>query len=228
MKKRIIIFPQIFALIFLLLCFLASAEKSFVISLNYIDNNLLYSSTLVTETEYLWQENLNSNSSVELLDKSGNILYHSTFDITKDGPFTLTVPYKRDVKEIVITPASKKIPLRIQVMQFSDTCGNNLCESHESHETCPKECISGRLDDYCDGVKDSKCDPDCEKSKDADCQEIKTPVISEEKDKPKNYALFFLIITCYILLFIIVLSLLKIKKPKDKNSFDNKEKNNKK
>jgi putative hemolysin len=49
------------------------------------------------------------------------------------------------------------------------TCGDGTCGSPEDYETCPEDCPSGGLDEYCDGVKDGICDPDCEEGADPDC-----------------------------------------------------------
>ena len=50
------------------------------------------------------------------------------------------------------------------------TCGDGTCGFPENYKTCPQDCPSGTLDDYCDGEKDKKCDPDCSVKEDPDCR----------------------------------------------------------
>ena len=53
-------------------------------------------------------------------------------------------------------------------------CGDDFCAAFmENFETCPEDCPSGGIDEYCDGVADGICDPDCEESGeyDPDCPE---------------------------------------------------------
>lgn len=44
------------------------------------------------------------------------------------------------------------------------TCGDGICRMPENFKTCPEDCPSGDIDDYCDGIADWICDPDCEES----------------------------------------------------------------
>lgn len=58
-------------------------------------------------------------------------------------------------------------------LNFNETvCGDGTCGMPETFTTCPEDCPSGGLDDYCDGVADGICDPDCEETGeyDPDCQ----------------------------------------------------------
>jgi putative hemolysin len=49
-------------------------------------------------------------------------------------------------------------------------CGDGTCGFPENYLTCPADCPSGSVDEYCDGVKDGICDPDCEPGEDPDCR----------------------------------------------------------
>jgi Domain of unknown function (DUF333). len=57
---------------------------------------------------------------------------------------------------------------------IESVCGDETCGVPENFATCPQDCPSGELDEYCDGVADNLCDPDCEETGtfDPDC---KTP-----------------------------------------------------
>ncbi|MBI4014446.1 MAG: hypothetical protein HY365_00650 [Candidatus Aenigmarchaeota archaeon] len=81
----------------------------------------------------------------------------------------LYVPYFVNAMEIRIYDSSGTVKARKTVVQFADTCGNAICEAHESYESCRGDCRSGSPDDYCDSVKDGTCDPDCTTESDTDC-----------------------------------------------------------
>jgi len=48
-------------------------------------------------------------------------------------------------------------------------CGDGACGMPENNKTCPQDCPSGEIDEYCDGVADKICDPDCNPGEDTDC-----------------------------------------------------------
>jgi putative hemolysin len=55
-------------------------------------------------------------------------------------------------------------------LSFAESrCGDGTCGGGENYKTCPQDCRSGGMDDYCDGVLDGKCDADCTLWKDPDC-----------------------------------------------------------
>ena len=119
----------------------------------------------------------------------------------------------------------------LDVSSFADTCGNGICEKHESYESCTKDCSSGSKDDFCDEVKDGICDPDCSSKTDIDCAEMKVggvnastnisttiPKTSKQEQIPKeteakpNYLTWILLILAVI---VIILLFLFIKKRKE-------------
>jgi putative hemolysin len=58
-------------------------------------------------------------------------------------------------------------------------CGDGTCAMSENTATCPKDCLSGGADGYCDGAKDGKCDPDCKApGSDPDCGAAAAPTRS--------------------------------------------------
>lgn len=85
---------------------------------------------------------------MELVSFSNNILYKSKFDIptavfsTSDSPvdFTLNAPYFADGKQVNLYNASDKKILGIPVLQFAQTCGDNVCEPQENKLSCPQDC----------------------------------------------------------------------------------------
>lgn len=59
-------------------------------------------------------------------------------------------------------------------------CGNGICDSYDTHYSCPEDCPSGSFDGYCDNIKDDICDRDCIKS-DSDCDDYERGAISPTK-----------------------------------------------
>ena len=41
------------------------------------------------------------------------------------------------------------------------SCGDGICQDHESNFSCSDDCFSGGPDGYCDKQKDEICDKDC-------------------------------------------------------------------
>jgi putative hemolysin len=81
-----------------------------------------------------------------------------------------TVCVQENGEEIEVT--------KLMGLSFRETtCGDGDCDI-ENHKTCPQDCPSGGIDDYCDLKVDGICDPDCEEGKDRDCK------ISQESEKP--------------------------------------------
>ena len=79
---------------------------------------------------------------------------------------------------VCVLPDGREVEVtELMNLSFKETvCGDGTCGFPENYNTCPKDCPSGEIDDYCDGVKDGKCDPDCSTNQDPDCvTETKTP-----------------------------------------------------
>lgn len=54
-------------------------------------------------------------------------------------------------------------------LNFDPTiCGDGTCGMPENYNSCPQDCPSGGMDEYCDKVKDGRIDPDCKKGEDPD------------------------------------------------------------
>lgn len=63
-------------------------------------------------------------------------------------------------------------------LSFNESiCGDGTCGMPENNQTCPQDCPSGDIDEYCDGLSDKICDPDCGPGEDIDC-------VSSEKTVP--------------------------------------------
>lgn len=83
--------------------------------------------------------------------------------------FTLEVPYFANGKVIDVYGPDGKLAMSADVSNFSDLCGDGICQKNENYKTCQKDCRSGIADGVCDEVADGTCDPDCKDSQDPDC-----------------------------------------------------------
>jgi len=65
-----------------------------------------------------------------------------------------TVCVLEDETEIEVT--------KLMGLDFRESwCGDGTCGTSEDVKNCPKDCLSGGIDEYCDGIRDGVCDPDC-------------------------------------------------------------------
>jgi hypothetical protein len=119
---------------------------------------------------------------------------------------TLELPYYSQGERIDIYNVSELEPmLSIDISHFSQTnCGDNICTGSESFFTCPQDCLSGELDNYCDSSQDNKCDPDCSPEEDQDC--LEGEYIQEiNEDKSNQYLLIGGLILILIIIIILIL-----------------------
>lgn len=172
MNKRIYaMYVRMFVLLLLVLPLIAGnvlAEQVYVLKLSKIDDIITFSSVNLVEGSYV-QPSLGSDYTADLIEDSGNVLVSSAFTVPGYGPFAVTIPYDERCIRISVKKSSAEI-LSIPVQEFSNYCGNLVCDPQESFEDCEKDCSSGSLDDYCDRESDSICDPDCGYGTDPDCE----------------------------------------------------------
>lgn len=120
--------------------------------------------------------------------------------------FELFLPYYPNAKEIIIYNEDLKEIARKDVKDYSQTkCGDSICQSFESYQTCKLDCPSGAEDGSCDKEKDGKCDPDCTEKLDPDCEVkegLEKPSI--EKKITENWELIIIILLVIIILTIFI------------------------
>jgi len=56
------------------------------------------------------------------------------------------LPFKEEIKYILILDKSSKELLKIDVAEFSLNCGDYDCQSYESFESCPHDCVEESVD----------------------------------------------------------------------------------
>lgn len=211
-----------------------SAEKYFVLDVNYIAGSVTFNSIDLREID----------GAVKYTDRSGFLVKEVSFEsqdiekiyynMSEAKNYLIYLPYNKNAARIeVYNPKNSKV-MDIDVGSFADTCGDNVCEGHESYESCTRDCRSGSKDDFCDRIADGVCDPDCPANMDADCrQEDKNagqaalPIKSEkekiqsiglqEKEQSQNYLMWTLIFSG---IATVLLLLLLIKKRKEKKAVD--------
>jgi len=174
MKNRI----TTYIFIILLIASAASAEKYFVLDLNYISGSLTFNSISLKEVERTVDYTDTSGFQIKLKSFDDLDLEKIHYDMQSNRNYQIYLPYNKEASRIeVYNPSNSKV-MDIEVASFSDTCGNNVCEDHESYESCTKDCSSGSKDDFCDGIDDGICDPDCIQKNDADCGKSREPEAS--------------------------------------------------
>ncbi len=151
----------------------ANAEKYFVLDVNRILDSLTFNSISLREID----------KTIKYAEKSGFLIKTISFEnadvqkiyynMSESKNYLVYIPYNENAARIEIYNTKNSKIMDIDVSSFSNTCGNKICEEHESYESCTKDCPSGAKDDFCDEVKDGVCDPDCSPKTDADCGEGK-------------------------------------------------------
>lgn len=84
---------------------------------------------------------------------------------------TILAPYFNNSKAIEVYNLQNQKVLSIDVGYLSKTCGNGICDEHETAMDCPQDCKADMKDGLCNYAKDNVCDPDCPKA-DPDCRKL--------------------------------------------------------
>ncbi|MBI2649688.1 hypothetical protein HYX04_00060 [Candidatus Woesearchaeota archaeon] len=210
----------------LLLINIAEAEKYFVLDINYIIGSVTFNSISLRDIGRIIEYNDKSGFLVKTVSFDNSDIQKIYYNLSVNKNYIIYVPYSQNAARVEVYNLKNSKVMDIDVSSFSDTCGNSICEWHESYESCTKDCPSGSKDDFCDEAKDGVCDPDCTAKADADCEilELKgtnesvatktkqeKQLIEEPKEKP-NYIIWILLALISIIL---ALSFLFIKKRKE-------------
>ena len=213
MKKIILYF-----ILAILLINIAYAEKYFVLDVNYIIGSVTFNSINLKEADRTIKFTDTSGFLVKTVSFENSDIEKVYYNMSENRKYLLYVPYNADAARIEMYNLKDSKVMDIDVSSFADTCGNSICEGHESYESCTKDCSSGGQDDFCDEIKDGVCDPDCSVKTDVDCESIgangnasiAAPRLDErqlsgpeETKKKPNYFLWILLV-----LVIVILSLL--------------------
>ncbi len=216
----------IFVMMALILVNIAMAdEKYYSLELNYYDEIITYRDiNLLTGTAP--EIGGEGSYTLKLISFYNTILDEFNFDVQaqeymgmkESKDFTLYIPYNKEIEEIVIFEDRDRI-FGYNVASFADVCGDRICQSHESYESCKEDCHSGMQDDYCDMQVDGKCDADCSAEMDVDCagKPVVEPEVEEEpraeeriirkeevKEQENEVSLLYYIIPVLLIVIIII------------------------
>lgn len=174
-----------YIILLILLVNTANAGKYFVLDVNHIFGSVTFNSINLKEVD----------RTIKYADKSGFLIKTVSFEnsgiqtiyysMSENKNYLIYIPYNENAARIEVYNSKNSKIIDIDVGSFASTCGNKICEEHESYESCTKDCASGSKDDFCDGVVDGICDSDCPLKADDDCEERfnETSEISETISK---------------------------------------------
>lgn len=217
MSKNIVYFILVF-----LLAGTASAEKYFVLDVNYIIGSVTFNSISLKEVDRAVRYTDTSGFLVKTVSFENSDIAKIYYNMSENKKYILYVPYNENAARIEVYSLKNSKVMDIDVASFANTCGNKICEDYESYESCTRDCSSGSADDFCDEVTDGICDPDCYGKADADCEYVKAkgnasaiakPSVEEESfeeakiGKKPNYLIWtlaVLAIVAFILLFLFI------------------------
>lgn len=224
-KMRKTIIPII---LLILLAGAANAEKYFVLDVNYIIGSVTFNSISLREIDRRVEHTDNAGFLVKTISFDNSEIGKAYYNLSENKKYLIYMPYSENAARIELYNPKNSIVMDISVSSFANTCGNKICEEHESYESCTKDCKSGSKDDFCDEASDGICDPDCSVKTDADCrngeakgnasiaakqgfEEEQKSETQEINEKP-NYLLWVLLVLAIV---VIALSFLFIKKRKE-------------
>src|SRR3989344_5568577 len=220
MSKKIAIFIILMAL----LAVNASAAKYFVVEVKYFSGSLVFDQIGLREVEYEQNKADESGFLIKIISFEDKLIDSLHYNISENKKYILYVPYSIAAARIEIyNPLNSKV-MDIDVSSFADTCGNGICEKHESYESCTKDCPSGNQDDFCDGIEDGICDSDCEAAGTGTVNASLPSKITqkspgapriEEAEKPQKKSNYLIWILLALVAVISILLLLFIKKRKE-------------
>lgn len=221
MRKIILYF-----ILAILLVNIAYAEKYFVLDVNYIIGSVTFNSISLKEVDKVVKFTDTSGFLVKTVSFENSDIEKIYFNMSENKKYLLYLPYDENAARIEVYNLKNSKVMDIDVSSFADTCGNSICEGHESYESCTRDCSSGSKDDFCDGIQDGVCDPDCSAKTDIDCESIEAnanisvtakPSAEEEyfEETKSSKPSYFIWILLALAIIILVLLFLFIKKRKE-------------
>lgn len=170
MNKKI----MIFIIFMMMLASTASAAKYFVVEIKHFSGSLVFDNIGLRDIEYDQSEADDAGFLIKTISFEEKVIDSFHYNISENKKYVIYVPYSIAAARIEIYNPSNSKVMDLDVSSFADTCGNGVCEKHESYESCTKDCPSGSRDDFCDGADDGICDPDCSPASDSDCKAAET------------------------------------------------------
>ncbi|MFC1686068.1 M64 family metallopeptidase [Nanoarchaeota archaeon] len=165
-------------------------EKTYSVGLNYEEGKLTANSVYATQSRAPDRKNLRKiDYFAKVLSYEGKVLDTFKFEfprmeypampreednfssspvVLENTNLTLFSKYFDDAEKMEVYNLKNEKLLTVDLGYFADTCGDNLCQKHESAIECPADCSNEGLDDICNYNQDNVCDPDCVRL-DPDC-----------------------------------------------------------
>jgi len=160
-----------YIILMILLVNFANAEKYFALDVNYILGSVTFNSINLREIGRQIKYNDKSGFLVKTVSFDNSYIQKIYYNMSENKNYIIYIPYNENAARIEMYNPKNSLVMDIDISSYADTCGNKVCEEHESHESCTKDCSSGSQDDFCDGISDGICDPDCSIKTDVDCAE---------------------------------------------------------
>ncbi len=216
----------------ILLASTANAEQYFVLDVNHVIDYVTFNGISLREIDRPIKYSDKSGFMVKTVSFGNSDIKTIYYNMSENRNYLIYIPYDENAERIEVYNLKNSKIMDIDVSSFADTCGNSVCEEHESYESCTKDCKSGSADDFCDSVADGICDPDCSPKTDADCkggegnetaaaeitpigEEAKENQFRRETEEEPNYLMWILMIFGVV---IAALAFLFIKKQKEKHT----------
>ncbi|GEM_PF-6628908 len=219
-------------LFFVILFYVLFAENGAELQVSFVDSRPTLSNVLVGYVyHYSPASSLGEYTLRVIMNQS--VLYETNFsrqysalcyDTPSRGgceetevPFSVIVPFEHHSQLVEIRKGNELL----FISALSDYICNEdgICSGRENFLSCPSDCSSGGLDNFCDRMEDGICDPDCLSSADLDCEpkndsiitlaQILNPTGEEEPTcvdvvfGEADYLLYFFIYYCCPVLFLI-------------------------
>ncbi|MBI2657946.1 hypothetical protein HYX08_04605 [Candidatus Woesearchaeota archaeon] len=169
----------------LLMANTANAEKYFVLDVNQIIGSVTFNSISLREIDRAVKYTDNAGFMAKTISFQNSEISSIYYNMPENKNYLIYIPYNENAARIELYNLKNSKIMDIDVSSFANTCGNNFCEEHESHESCTKDCSSGGKDDFCDGLKDGICDPDCSTKTDEDCGGTEKSANASAAGKPE-------------------------------------------
>ena len=118
---------------------LVTAETYYSVDLNSMDGNIMYSSVIISTQNYGLETTMDGHKAL-MYDYDSQLIFEKKFTPPNFGPFSLTLPYLKTVKEIVIKDETDSQKLKFSVNHFSNYCGNGVCNLDEDLNSCSLDC----------------------------------------------------------------------------------------
>jgi hypothetical protein len=167
-------------------------EKTYMIDLSYESGNLSFKDIYVTESMAPDKKiKKKTDYTAKLISFDGVELYSVDFAlpniifppppmnesekgippiILENLTWSILAPQTDRAEKLEVFDKQKML-FSVDIGYLSNTCGNGICEKHESALECPADCKENTRDELCDYKKNGVCDADC-KEIDPDCRTV--------------------------------------------------------